>query len=233
MRRWLVVAVAGLVVVLVAADRVAVQVVERRLAGRLSCGAAEVDVSGFPVLTQLVSGELDEVTVDTSRGEVRTRLTFLDLALGEDRGAAALRVVTTVPWATMTERMTERMAEKGRRFAVGPNGSRVAIVTGRSGVTVLAGVAVDGDRIRLEPEAVQMFGQEIPLDGLEGAAGLARIPDDVTLPLPTLPSGVRATGAEVTDAGLVVRAEGSDVRLSGGVGAGRCGDEQDREQEGA
>lgn len=61
------VAVAGLVLA-VAADRIAASVVEHRLASRLQCAAGldttpDVQLNGFPALTQLTSQSLDEIHV--------------------------------------------------------------------------------------------------------------------------------------------------------------------------
>ena len=211
--------VAGLVGVLVVADRVAAGVVADRLAERLP--GCSVDVTGFPLLTQLVAGELDEVAVDVPRPDVRLRLTLSGVSLG-DRSVRGVSVVATVPWQALTDRLSAR----GRQVTVTAEGRRLAI-TGRR-TTVLATVAVAGGELRVEPDAVRVFGQELPIDGLGDAAGLVNLPGSVTLPLPALPAGVRLTGAEVTADGLVVRAEGGGDALGGhGSGGGPCaGDER-------
>ncbi len=218
--RWLLVAVAsGLVAALVVGDRITAVVLESLLNDRFGCAGAEVDVAGFPVLTQLWAGTLDEVTVEASRADVRLRLSLTDVSTGADRSVGGVRVDATVPWPVITD----RMAENGREVSVEPSGSRLVIVPGGGALTVLATVGVRGGQVHLEPDAVRVLGQEVPLDALGGAAGLADVPGEVTLPVPALPDGVAVTGADVTTEGLVVHAEGSGpVRglRAGGTGCG-------------
>ena len=229
MRKRLVLAItAGLGVLLVAADLVTGAVVEDRLAERLP--GCSVDVAGFPVLAQLLAGHLDEVTVERSRSDVHMRLSLSDVAIGADRSVGAVSAVVTMPWQVLSD----RLAEGGRQVTVAAEGSRLAL-TGRR-LTVLATVAVSGGELRVEPDAVRVFGQELPFDGLGDAAGLVETPDDMTLPVPALPDGMRLTGAEVTADGLVVRAEGGgDVfaAAGGGSGNGPCGDDKQDDEEGA
>ncbi len=214
--------VAGLMVLLVVADLVAGAVVEDRLAARLP--GCSVDIAGFPVLPQLLAGHLDEVTVERSRSDLHIRLSLSDVGIGTDRSVGAVSAVATMPW----QALSDRLAKGGRQVSVSAEGSRLAL-TGRR-LTVLATVAVSDGVLRVEPDAVRVFGQELPFDGLGDAAGLIEIPDDVTLPLPALPDGMRLTGAAVTADGLAVTAEGGGGvfgAAGGRSGAGLCGDDKE------
>lgn len=195
---------AGLVAALLVADRITAAVLEDMIASRVGCDA-EVDVGGFPVLTQLSAGSLDEVTVEVSSHRVHLRLSLLEVG---EHSVGRLGVVATVPWRVINERTAVH---------VEPAGSRVALVPAGGAVTVLATVGVAGGAIRVEPDAVEVLGQEVPLDAL---AGVADLPDTITLRLPALPAGTRATAVAVTAEGLAVHAEGSGIELAGAYGAG-------------
>jgi hypothetical protein len=66
--RWLIISVVGLLVLLVVGDRVGAAVAERIAGDALESSQhldsrPEVDIAGFPFLTQLISGSYGEVTV--------------------------------------------------------------------------------------------------------------------------------------------------------------------------
>lgn len=189
---------------LLVGDRITAAVLEDMIASRVGCGA-EVDVGGFPVLTQLSAESLDEVTVEVASGRVHVRLSLSDVT---EHSVGRLGVVATVPWRVVNERAAVH---------VEPAGSRVALVPAGGAVTVLATVGVVGGVIRVVPDAVEVLGQEVPLDAL---AGMTDLPDTVTLRLPALPDGTRATAVAVTEEGLAVHAEGSGIELAGAYGAG-------------
>jgi hypothetical protein len=210
-RGLLIAITAGLVAALVVGDRITTSVLDSLLADRF-CAGAEVHVGGFPVLTQLAAGTLDDVTVDTEHAGIHVRVSLSDVST-RDRSVGAVRMAATVPWPAIAERM-------GTGVRLEPEGSRIAITPGRGVDTVLARVRVSGGDIVVEPDAVSMFGQEVPLDALGGAVDLGDIAQRVVVPLPALPYGVHATGAEVTDAGLAVHAEGN-----GAAGESGCGHE--------
>ena len=66
--RWLIISAVGLIVLLVVGDRVGAAIAERIAADALQSSQhldsrPEVDIGGFPFLTQLISGSYDEITV--------------------------------------------------------------------------------------------------------------------------------------------------------------------------
>jgi LmeA-like phospholipid-binding len=66
--RWLIISVIGLVVLLVVVDRVGAAVAERIAGDTLESSQhlrsrPEVDIAGFPFLTQLIGGDYDQITV--------------------------------------------------------------------------------------------------------------------------------------------------------------------------
>lgn len=69
--RWLGIGVVGVLVLLVAADRIGVRIAQRAAADSLASSQhlpsrPQVDISGFPFLTQLAAGDFDKITVEAS-----------------------------------------------------------------------------------------------------------------------------------------------------------------------
>ncbi len=80
--RWIALALAALLILLVVADRVGVYVAERAAGDTLESSQhldsrPEVDIAGFPFLTQLAAGNFDKVTVTAERVPVGPQLHLL------------------------------------------------------------------------------------------------------------------------------------------------------------
>ena len=224
-----------LLVLLVAADRVAAAVAERLLADELqrSGGFAsrpDVEVRGVPFLTQVLAGRYDRIDVvarDVDAGEVAGTPVELSRLSATLRGArvplddALSGTVTSVP----VDRVDARVLLP---FSVLERSTDVGDLT----------VAPDGDRLRLRG-SVEVFGQELTasargrltvddgavvvtaesvdvgndvVDDLVGNAVEDRF--DVRVPLTGLPYGLEVDAVTVQPDGLAVTARARDTVVS-------------------
>ena len=85
MLRRVLIAVAVLLALLIGADRVGVYVAERVAADKLEQSQhldskPDVDIAGFPFLTQVASGDYDQITVDAKDGSAGAAAQLLQIA---------------------------------------------------------------------------------------------------------------------------------------------------------
>ncbi|MCZ7437086.1 DUF2993 domain-containing protein [Micromonospora sp. WMMC241] len=222
-------AVLFLVVAAVVADRVTAWLVAGRLADRVACATGvsrpSVELSGFPVLPQVVGGRLDRIRV----GVVGARAGGLHV----DRVDAELRDVRTgdgparigdaaVAVLVGYEALPAEAAGRALRYRYA--GGLLGIDTQMAAVpvTLLVRPTLDGGRLNLTPIEVEVFGVRRPagklLDRLGGGPDLGRA-------LPALPADLSYRSVAATADGLLVRVEGHDLTLpaAGGRAGARCG----------
>lgn len=216
-----------LVLAFVAADRVGVYVAEDRaeaaLASRLGT-RPNVEIHGFPFLTQWGQGSYEEATVSGKRATVS--------GAKIDDPVITLADVRTAPWAHNTQDFvgaTAGTVKLSGTVAYGtlplPNGVTVKR-DGKSGQDVrLSGtvsvfghpekfratgaVALEHGRITLSPHSIHFLGRT-------PSATLTAIARDhlrLSVRPPDLPAGLSVTGVSVTDKGVRVTATGHDVKL--------------------
>ncbi len=215
MKKLLVAAVV-LLVLLVAADRVAVLVADRALATQLNSQLGtppSVHVGGFPFLTQAVAGRYDDIEVTAPRvtrsGLVLTDLSAslrgvrvpLSAALGGSVSSVPvdrLSVAAVVPFAGLQSRA------KGLTLTQSGDGVRVSgslRVLGRDlAASALASVALDGTTLVLRATSIEVDGA--PVAGSVASALTGRL--DLRIDLSDLPYGVRVTSVRATPAGVAV-----------------------------
>jgi hypothetical protein len=231
------VAVAGLVLA-VAADRIAASVVEHRLASRLQCAAGldttpDVQLSGFPALTQLTSQSLDEIHVQARDVQLPKLTVSLEadarqVSLAEGSvGVGAVTVTATIAYSELSGLPG---FGAGKKNATGsPDGGQGDANSGSEGsagngtagdgnrrgltaadATVYADVALADERLTVTPAEVELssFGLRLPASRLPAAASQARIVD-----LPALPGSLAYRSVTPTADGLRVVAGGTDLRL--------------------
>lgn len=224
--RRLFVALIVLVALFVIVDRVALAGAEREMGKRLQSAAdleerPDVDVHGFPFLTQVVSGYYDQVDVTVPHvaregvrlddlvvrlGGVRAPLREMLSGSGTDTvraGSAGASAV--VPYATV-----EREAPQG--LQIQPRGDELRLA---GDVTVLGQqlpasaqvkVSVRGDDLAFEPSNVEVDGRSV-----NGALSRRLA---FTVPVGRLPLGLRLTGVHVTKDGLQITASGNDLTFT-------------------
>ncbi|GIG37662.1 LmeA family phospholipid-binding protein [Cellulomonas pakistanensis] len=185
---------------------------------RSQLGATDPDVSiaGFPFLTQLARGTLDDVHLTapgaTLRGLDVTNLdvTATGVAVQEPRGAEHVVATATVPTATLEALLRERtgwdltLATEGEGLVAGGAVAGIPVAVGLT----LAPAGADGLTATITSASLGglVVDAGVLPDGL--ASRITEV--DVT---DQLPEGARVTGATVRDDGLHVRVELDDVTL--------------------
>lgn len=211
------------------ADRVAVGVAEDQVAGQLAgkgglVGTPEVDITGFPFLTQAISGRYEDVRIALDAEE-----------LGQPEGtraAVSLRGVhvplKAVLAGSVTEVPVDRIdgsatlsydllaAEIGADATVSPEGeglriSRTVELLGYTLPVSAAGtIALDGDQLVVDVDRATGAGVEIP------GFLVTRVSDllDLRYTVPELPFGLQLTGVAPAADGVDVRVEATDTVLT-------------------
>lgn len=214
-------------VLLLGLDRAAVWASERLArSGAASLGAegAQVDVRGFPFLTQLVTGDLDRVSFSaraaTSDG-VRLQDVVGDLrevrpTSWSSARAGSLAVAGTVPFAEMEERAELSPGALSAGPSADGGGPAVQVrdtveLLGQDvQVLVVADVTIDGAELVVVPREVEVDGADVG----ESLLDVVRERFTQRVAGPALPSGVTLSAVRVVEGGLRVDATGTDVELS-------------------
>jgi hypothetical protein len=204
----------------VAEDRVAEQIAER---GALQ-GTPEVDIAGFPFLTQAVAGRYDDVRISLTAAE-----------LGQPEGTRADLVLRGVQ-VPLSEAVAGSVREVPVDRIDGTATLSYALLSAQlAGDTTLTR---EGDGLRIT-RTVEVLGQQLPLtaagqvtlDGsdlvvdVEEAAGagvdvpdwlLSRATDllDLRYTVPALPFGLRLAGVTPAEDGVDLALEATDTVLT-------------------
>lgn len=214
-----------LVVAALVADRVVRQRTEDALAADLQAqipgltSEPDVTISGFPFLTQVMAGELDDVHLTAPD------VTLEGLAL-EDVDVRLRGVSTDLPTrareATMTasvdlaavQPLVQEQADVELEIV---EGSLVA--SGRVlGLPLSLGLEPQaaGRAIAVEVVTLSISGFQVDVGDLP--AGLGDDLRSIAVPVESLPEGLELTDVTVTDAGFDLRAAGADVVFDQPVG---------------
>ncbi|SNR48168.1 LmeA family phospholipid-binding protein [Blastococcus mobilis] len=220
MRALVVVAVLllGLTVVL---DRVAVGVAEDRVATELPAEGAlqdapEVDIAGFPFLTQAVGGSYDDVRISLTAADLgQPEGTRADLFLqgvhvplsaalsGSVREVPVDRIdgTATLPYPLLAAQLgaDTEVAREGDRLRI----TRTVEVLGRQlRLTAVGRVELEGGELVVDVQEADGAGVKVPGFVLDRAVDLL----DLRYPVPPLPFGLQVTSVRPA-------AEGVDVEL--------------------
>ncbi|GAA4150790.1 DUF2993 domain-containing protein [Streptomyces sp. E2N171] len=228
--------------IFVIVDRVAVHFAEGEAADRVraSEGLAstpDVDIRGFPFLTQVLGGSLDEVRVGISdyeagAGEGGKTIRIADLRadlrgveFSGDFGSAVADSATGTATIAYDELLRNAKAEP-TQVAPGITAEVVALADGGNGkikvalettvlgtklpVTVLSSVTVvDGNTVRVRADALPVLG------GVEIAESRVRRITDFEQKIDGLPGGISLEKVQAAADGVDVTVSGKDVRLAG------------------
>lgn len=217
-----VLAVAGTVV-----DRVAVARTEDQLLAEARqqlelAEDADVEIDGFPFLTQVVAGELAEVRATSSAlvlegFELRdVRVALRRVAPEEPYPAETVEINAVVPVETLGLVLARELGlETPPSLEVVGDRMQVDVEVAGVGLAVLvAPVLVDG-AITLELGEVSVGGASIPDVVVDALGERLR---DVRVEVPGLPEGLVPTRLAVGRDAVELRLEGSDVELGAWVG---------------
>ncbi|MGW5295670.1 LmeA family phospholipid-binding protein [Streptomyces bacillaris] len=213
--------------IFVAVDRVAVHLAESEAEDRVSlsggtAGRTEVSIKGFPFLTQVAASRLDRVDVSlggmqTEAGgravrvdEVRAELYDVKLGSGYSTATAARATGTAlVSYEDLTA-----AADDGVTVAYGGDGKvkvtgTVEVLGRQISRSVLSTVTqVDGRTVKVRAD-------EVPGEGIPGVEHLVRQKTDFERDIDGLPKGLELRKTQVTEKGLEIGLEGSNVSLTG------------------
>lgn len=209
-----------LVVVLVVIDRAAAVIAAREVGTRVQSayGLPErpgVSVQGFPFLTQVASGNYQQIDVSIKKAnadgvqlrDIQARFTGVhapvSLLFGQGSGnvtAAHATGTALLPYAQVQQRLP-----KGIRLADQDGSLRV------SGTTPLGAVAGTA-RLAVTKSGISVTPVQLTVGGVSAGALAARF--TFVIPVGQLPLHLSVTGVRVTGGGLVIAAGAHDVAFA-------------------
>ena len=205
----------------IAEDRVASEVAQR---GGLT-GTPEVDITGFPFLTQALGGTYEDVRISLTAeqlgqpagtaADVSLRGVHLPLADALSGSVAEVPVDRVDGTATLSYALLA--AQVGGDTTLTPEGSGVRVtrtvdVLGVEVPLTAAGtVTLQGSDVVVEVAEAEASGVDVPDFVVERAAGLL----DLRYPVPALPFGLQLTGVRPAGDGVHVTVEATDTVLRG------------------
>ncbi|MGY1821312.1 LmeA family phospholipid-binding protein [Geodermatophilus sp. SYSU D00079] len=214
----------------VLADRVGVGIAEDRVGQAIAergqlAGRPEVDIEGFPFLTQAVAGRYDDVRItltaaelgqpEGTRADVRlhgVEVPLSDVLSGSVEQVPVERVDGT---ATLSYALLSGQLGPGTTLTREGDGLRIESTVQLAGFTVpltaVGTVALDGDAVVVEVSEASGAGVDVPGFVVDRAADLL----DLRYPIPPLPFGLHVTGVTPGEEGVDVAVEATDTVLRG------------------
>jgi len=217
--------------VLVVADRVGVRIAEGRVAEQVAArgglnGEPDVDIAGFPFLTQALSGEYQDVRIALTaeelgqpagtRADVSLRgvhVPLSDVLAGSVQQIPVDRVDGT---ATLSYDLLAQQLGGDTVLAPEGDGVRITKTVEALGfdfsLTAVGTVALDGqDVVVTDVRDASAGAVDVPGFVLDRAQDLL----DLRYPVPALPFGLQLTSVDPTPDGVAVAVEATDTVLSG------------------
>ncbi|WP_406493819.1 DUF2993 domain-containing protein [Streptomyces sp. NBC_01604] len=236
----LVVIIGGLFVL---ADRLAVNFAEDEAADKLKtteglAATPDVSIKGFPFLTQVVGGVLDDVEVDiqdyeadtgTTGGTIRIddlKANMRGVEFSGDYSSATADSATGTASITYDELLKTAKAEP-TQVAPGVTAEIVGLSDGGNGkikveidatvlgtelpepVYVLSSVTAEGDTVKVHADTLPSFA------GVDLAENRARTVTDFEQKIDGLPGGIQLDKVQAAQNGVQITVKGSNVRLAG------------------
>jgi hypothetical protein len=226
----LLVVVLLLVGLAVVADRVAVGVVEDRVGQELAAkgglsGTPDVEIAGFPFLTQAVAGRYDDVRISLTAAELgqpegtraHIALHGVHVPLSSALSGSVDRVPVDRIDGTATVSYALLSAQLGGDTTLRSEGDGVRItktveLLGQTiPLTATGTVALDGNEVVIDVERASGAGVDLPGFLVTRAGDLL----DLRYAVPALPFGLRLTSVTPADDGVVVDLEATDAVIGG------------------
>ncbi|MFD2090048.1 LmeA family phospholipid-binding protein [Blastococcus deserti] len=215
----------GLVVVL---DRVAAGFAEDRVAEQVAeegglAGVPEVDIEGFPFLTQAVDGRYDEVRIaltaeqlgqpEGTRADVVLRGVEVPLSSVLSGSVQEVPVERIDGTATLSYALLSAQLGPDTELERDGDGLRITRTVELLGrqlpLTATGQVTLEGNDVVVDVEQASGAGIDVPDFLLERAADLL----DLRYAVPPLPFGLQLTGVSPAAGGVDVRIEAVDTVL--------------------
>lgn len=217
-------------VLLVVADRVGVRVAEKAVAQQIASrgglqGTPQVQIAGFPFLTQAVAGKYQDVRVHLTADQLDqpagtaadVSLRGVQVALPDVLSRSVHEVpvdrvdgTATLPYSLLADRI-------GGDTRVTPEGSGVRVtrsvsVLGQEVPVSAAGtVSLSGGDVVIDVQQAEAAGVDVPGPVLRRAAALL----GTRYPVPALPFGLQLTGVTPSPDGVRVAVQGQGTVLRG------------------
>lgn len=211
-------------------DRVAVGIAEDRVAQQVAAraglaGTPEVDITGFPFLTQALAGRYSDVRVELTadqlgqpagtRADVSLRGVALPLSEALSGAAEELPVERVDGTATLSYDLLAGEIGGGTTLTPEAGGVRVTRTLEALGVefpvTATGTLSLDGQDLVVDVTEAEAAGADVPGFVLDRAEDLL----DLRYPVPALPFGLQLTGVRPEADGVHVRVEATDTVLRG------------------
>lgn len=177
-------------------------------------GDLDIELHGFPFLTQLAQGRLEQVTGSADEVTFGTlTLTEVDVAAtgvttGSPVTTATAGLEATVPTATLQQVARE---QTGLELTVAVDAGAIVVSGDALGLT-LAGSAVprvEDGRLLVDLDTVSIGGLDVAIESLPAA--LRDRLSDLEVPVDELPAGLVLGSATVVADGVRISATGTDV----------------------
>ncbi|GGN25549.1 LmeA family phospholipid-binding protein [Streptomyces fuscichromogenes] len=241
--RILLITVVVLGVLFVIVDRVAVHFAEGEAAGKLKttenlASTPDVSIEGFPFLTQVASGTLDDVKVgikdyDATTGTTGRTIRIQDLnadmkgvTFTGDYGSATARTATGTALISYAELLKNAQAAPAD-LGLGVTGQVVGLGDGGNGkIKVTVDVRIPGvsarqkvnvlSTVTVKDNTVQVHADNLPkLAGVSLAEDRFRQASDFQQAIDQLPGGIKLDKVEAAKDGVEIAVKGSGVKLAG------------------
>ncbi|MFI1004512.1 DUF2993 domain-containing protein [Streptomyces galbus] len=222
----------------VLADRLAVHFAEGEAADKLRtnenlASTPDVSIKGFPFLTQVAGGSLDDVEVGIKDYEAKTgdggetlriddlKATMKDVEFSSDFSSATAstaRGTASITYAELLKAAKSQPTDLGFgltarvvSLADGGNGKiKVGVsAAGLPTVYVLSSVAVEGDTVRVHADSLPSIG------GVKIGENRVRSVTDFQQKIDDLPGGIHLDTVAPAENGVEITVKGSGVRLAG------------------
>ncbi|MBO0829806.1 MAG: DUF2993 domain-containing protein [Streptosporangiales bacterium] len=216
-----------LALVFVAADRMAVYLAEDRAEAALASWLGtrpNVEIHGFPFLTQWGQGSYREATVSGKRATISGKqidgpvITLDDVRTSpwahtsqDFAGATAgtVRLSGTVPFADLPLPNGVTVQRDGTSTHDVRLSGTVSVFGRHEKFQAIGTVALEHGRITLSPHSVRFLGRA----SSSALTSIARDHLRLSVRPPALPDGLSLTGVTVADTGIRVTATGHDLKL--------------------
>lgn len=216
---------------LLVADRVGAAVASRAVATQVtsasgSATAAEVEIGGFPFLTQALGGRYDEVVVvardvparDLTVARLEATLRDVEVPLSDAVSGSVEAVPVGGVDATALLAYAELARRAGdRQLTVAPAGGDRVRVTGSVRVLRQTVSATAVSRVELIDGELVVTAESFEVGNAAADAVLSRALGnrlDLRIPVTGLPYGLQVTGVDVRPEGVAVRAQAGATVLA-------------------
>ena len=177
-----------------------------------------VDIKGFPFLTQLVSGTLDEVTA-TAAGATLEGIPVTDVAVdatqvnvrppqGQQPSAGHATIAATIPTASLEKVVKDKT---GLTVQLAVDGTAVTASGTVLGLPLALDLVpkVESGKLLVDAQGLTLGGRQITAQSLPAA--LRERISGIEVPVQGLPAGLTLSRADVVPTGHRITADGTNV----------------------